>query len=411
MPVTEGLRAATTVAGLDLFAPEFVADPHPVLRALREDSPVHHDARTGLWLVSRYADVRAALLDTESFHPDNALTAITPLSGEAKRVLARARFGLPPTLANNGTDSHAGLRRLVGQYFTQARVEAAVPLVRELVADRLRQVSGRCDLALHIAYDVPALVLLHMLGVGQVDMPVFKAWCHSSLELFWGNPDHDRQLRIAADAGAFHQWLGDRLAVAGEGEDLFSALVRHRAPGDRPLTRKEAVAVCYFLLIAGQETTTQLLATMLRRAAGEPQLWRRMHEGEPGLVEHFVEEVLRREPPVVTWRRITSKPVTLGATELPAGAHVLLMLAGTGSDPEVVDEPESFCPGRAQARRHLAFGYGRHFCLGAGLARMEAAEVLRAVTARLPEVELLDEEPPMLGLLSFRAPLEVRVRA
>jgi cytochrome P450 len=399
------------VPTLDLFATDFVADPHPTLRTLREQAPVHHDERTGLWLVSRYADVRAALTDTGTFHPDNALTAITPISGPAMRVLARAGFGLPPTLANNGTDSHTGLRKLVARYLTPARVADAVPMVRDLVNTRLRGVDGVCDLAATVAYDAPALVLLRMLGIDQVDMPVFKAWCESSLELFWGNPDHDRQLQVAADAAAFHQWLGDRLAAAGDGGDLFSALVRHRAPGDRPLTRKEAVAVCYFLLIAGQETTTQLLCTLLRRAAASPDLWRGMHDGEPGLIEHFVEEVLRREPPVVTWRRVASRPAQLSGVDLPAGAHVLLMLAGTGSDPEVFDYPEQFCPGRDQARRHLAFGYGRHFCLGAGLARMEAAEVLRAVTARLSEVELVDSAPPMLGLLSFRAPLQVLVRA
>ena len=395
---------------LNVFAPEFAADPHPVLRSLRADNPVHYDEHTGLWLVSRYADIRAVLSDTVTFEPDNALTAITPLSGDAMRLLARAGFGLPPTLANNGTESHAGLRRLVARYFTAERVAGAVSMIRRLLAGRLDGLSGVVDLASLVAYETPARVLLAMLGIEDVDLPVFKTWCESSLELFWGNPDRERQLAVASDAAEFHRWLSARLVRAGDGDDLLSALVRHRVPDGRPLTRKEAVAVCYFLLIAGQETTTQLLSTLLRRVAGRPDLWRRLHAGEPGLAEQVVEEVLRYEPPVITWRRVTSRPTTLAGVDLPAGAHVLLMLAGSGADPAAFTDPEEFCPGRSRARQHLAFGYGRHFCLGAQLARTEATEVLRLVTATMPAVELVERTPPMLGLLSFRAPLRVLVR-
>jgi cytochrome P450 len=138
-------------------------------------------------------------------------------------------------------------------------------------------------------------------------------------------------------------------------------------------------------------------------------VWRRLAEGEPGLAAACVEEVLRREPPVTTWRRVTSRPVTLSGVDLPAGAPLLLMLAGTGSDPSAFENPQSFCPGRANARKHLAFGHGRHFCLGAGLARLEGEVVLRTVARGFPDLRPSSEPPEMLGLLSFRAPLSVRV--
>jgi cytochrome P450 len=410
--------AAETQLDIDLFGADFVADPHPALRRLRAEAPVHHDPRTGLWLVSRHADVRAALADPVTFRPDNALTAITPLPVAALRVLARAGFALPPTLANNGTDSHAGLRRLVAGYFTPARVSAAVDMIERLVeaaldeVDAVLAVDGVVDLARLLAHELPCRVLLDLLELSDVDVAALKAWSAASLELFWGNPDAERQLALAAAAGEFHRWLAGRVQAADPtGPDLFGALVAHRAPGDRPLTVDEAAGLCYFLLIAGQETTSQLLCTLLRRLLGRPALWRRIATGEPGLAEACVEEVLRWEPPVVTWRRVTSRAVRLSGVELPEGAHVLLMLAGSGADPEIFAEPESFCPGRAGVQRHLAFGYGRHFCLGAGLARTEASVVLRAAARRLPTLRLVeDDRPPMLGLLSFRAPLRVLAR-
>jgi cytochrome P450 len=387
---------------LDLFGADFTADPHSDLRRLRETSPVHQDLATGLWLISGHADVRAVLADPDAFHPDNALTAVTPIPRPVLRVLARAGFSLPPTLANNGTDTHTGLRRLVAGFLTPARVATFEDRIAELCEERL---ANPRDLHADLARDLPCVVLMEVLGITDVDVPALKAWSTASLELFWGNPSPGRQHELAVEAGAFHRWLTARIRAASpDGDDLFSALVANGTPV------REAAGLCYFLLIAGQETTTQLLSTLLDRVLRHRDLWRRLADDEPGLAAACVEEVLRREPPVTTWRRVTSRPVTLSGVDLPAGAPLLLMLAGAGSDPAVFAEPESFCPGRAGARRHLAFGYGRHFCLGAGLARLEGEVVLRTVARRFPDLRLTSTEPPpMLGLLSFRAPLSVPV--
>ncbi len=411
------VRASADVGlGFDLFDPGFVAEPERPLARLREQAPVQRDPSTGLWLVSRHADIRAVLADPEVFRPDNALTAVTPLPVSTLRMLARAGFSLPPTLANNGTDSHSGLRRVVASFLTPARIDHAMELTRALVADGLgearRQLAegGSCDLVELIARDLPCVVLLSLLGIGDVDLPILKAWSRASLELFWGNPDPERQRQLAEEAAEFHQWLAGRVRAAEPSpSDLFGALVAHRKPDGRPLRVAEAVGVCYFLLIAGQETTTQLLSTLLRRCVERPELWKRLSAGENGLAADCVEEILRREPPVITWRRVTAHATDIGGVELPEGAQLLLMLAGSGSDPEVFAEPSRLCPGREGARRHLAFGHGRHFCLGAGLARAEAAVVLDAVARALPELRLLEPDPPMLGLLSFRAPTRLQV--
>ncbi|MER5264689.1 cytochrome P450 [Actinosynnema sp. NPDC002837] len=386
---------------MDLFQPE-PAD----LRSLRENAPVHRDERTGMWLVSRYDDVRAVLADPRRFHPDNALTAVTPIPRPVLRVLARAGFSLPPTLANNGTETHADLRRLVSRFLTPARVAAMGPRIAELTGERLDRLdlrAGRADLHPALARDLPAIVLLEVLGIRDVDVEALKAWSTASLELFWGDVTAERQHELARPAAAFHQWLTSRIKAADpEGDDLFGAL---RAQ-DVPI--RDAAGLCYFLLIAGQETTTQLLCAAFHAVLGQDDLWARLDE--PGVAGACVEEVLRRDPPVSTWRRITAEPVTLSGVEVPAGEPLLLMLAGSGSDPDVFGEPERFCPARPNARKHLAFGFGRHFCLGAGLARLEAEVVLRETARRFPDLRLASTgPPPMLGLLSFRAPLSVEV--
>ncbi|MFI6033278.1 cytochrome P450 [Streptomyces sp. NPDC051315] len=410
------LDASPPLGLLDLFGDGFVRDPHPWLDTLRAQAPVRHDPGTGLWLVSRHQDVLRVLLDPDAFRPDNAQHAVTPLPVAALRVLARSGFRLAPALANNGTASHPGLRRLVTRFFHARRVAAAVPVI-ERVADELLgtaqeqlDASGGCDLFPSFAQILPCRVLMELLGIDGVSPATLIRWSDASLELFWGRPAPQRQLELAALVAEFHQWLTRAVTDGAASPGSFLAsLAAHRLPDGEPLDVHTAVGACFFVFIAGQSTTGQLIATVLRLALAEPGLWSRLAD-EPGLAEAWVEEVLRREPPVTTWRRVTARPVELGGVELPGGAQLLLMLMGSGSDPEVFSAPEDMCPHRADVRRHLAFGAGRHRCPGASLARTEAAVALRTAARRLPDIRTAAAEyAPMLGLLSFRAPLRVAV--
>ncbi|MGW4874678.1 cytochrome P450 [Streptomyces chartreusis] len=404
---------------LDVFGEEFVRTPHPWLDLLRASAPVHRDAGTGLWLVSRYNDVRRVLLEPDVFLPDNAQDAVSPLPVSALRVLARAGFQLPPALANNGTDSHPGLRRVIARFFGPRRVAAALPVI-ELIAGELLQAArvrldtdGTCDLFTSFAQVLPCRVLMNLLGIEGIEPATLIRWSDAALELFWGRPTALRQKELAELVGEFHIWLSATVqSGTAAPTSLIGALARHRLPNGERLDPQTAVSACFFVFIAGQSTTGQLIATVLRRALIEPELWPRLPH-EPDLAQRWTEEVLRREPPVTTWRRVTAQPVELGGVELPAGAPLLLALMGAGSDPEVFAEPERMCPYRPNVRRHLAFGVGSHRCPGASLARTEAAVALRLAACVLPQVGLApgDTDPPMLGLLSFRAPLRVMVSA
>ncbi|WP_229713816.1 cytochrome P450 [Streptomyces fuscichromogenes] len=402
---------------LDLFGDSFVRDPYPWLDLLRSESPVHHDPVTGMWLVSRHEDVRRVLLAPDLFLPDNAQHAVTALPIAVLRVLARSGFTLPLALANNGTTTHPGLRRVVTRFFNAQRVADAVPVIERIATELLADVgsqlaaTGGCDLFASFAQVLPCRVLMELLGIRGLDPSTLIRWSDASLELFWGRPAPERQLELAELVVAFHQWLTETVRSGPVPSDSFiGALSRHRLPDGALLDVETAVGVCFFVFVAGQSTTGQLIATVLRRALVEPGIWPRT-ASEAGLAEAWVEEVLRREPPVTTWRRVTARPTEVDGNELPAGAHILLMLLGSGSDPEVFPDAERMCPNRANVRHHLAFGAGRHRCPGASLARTEAALALRAAARALPDVRLSAEAaaPRMLGLLSFRAPLEVAV--
>lgn len=342
--------------------------------------PARYDEELGYWVVDDPALARDVLLDPETFRPDNAVLAHTPLSVKALRVLSSVGFALPPTLANNAGESHRPIRAAVARFFSPARVAAVEPFTRELTTARVAAAErllrrGPVDLVEAIAAEPPALVVLDMLGLRDVDVPALKAWSRNSLELFWGWPDEDRQLELAHSAAEFYDWLRFRTTAARRdgGDDLFGVLV------DLGLTDEEVCAVGYFLLIAGQETTTQLISTAFHRTLGQ--------SFDPAEV---VEEVLREASSVPTWRRVTAGPTVVGEVELPANAPVLLGLSGHGGPAD------------------LAFGIGIHRCLGAGLARLEARVALDCAADLLSAVRLV-EEPSMIDLLSFRAPKRLMV--
>lgn len=354
--------------------------------------PVRHDHRTGMWLVEDPSLVRAVLLNADAFSPDNALTAHTPLSLPALRTLASAGFALPPTLANNATASHRAIRRVVARFFGPARVRAAMPLTRRLATTRLAEAldvlaaGEHVDLAEMVARDVPALVLLDLLGVADIDVAALKRWSADSLELFWGRPTSGEQERLATTAAEFYTWLRYRTCEArrSPADDLFGRLAAI------DLTDEEICAAAYFVLIAGQETTTQLISAAFHQLISDSVRWRSIGRS-PGLAGPAIETVLAENSPVCTWRRTATRDVTLGQERIAAGSPLLLALTGVGGSSS------------------LAFGVGAHRCLGAALARMEARVAVEEASGLLPNLRLSERHPPMIELLSFRAPSRVLV--
>ena len=361
--------------------------------------------------------VRDVLHRPADFSPANALVAVTPLTGPALRVLQRVRFALPPVLASNDTDTHSGIRKVVAGFFTPATVAAMEPRIRELAreaagdaADGLGA-SGQVDLVQAVAAFPPAVVMLELLGLPVRDLADLKRWGLESMELFWGWPDEDRQLELAHSAADFYVWLRQLVAesVAAPGPNLFKALAGHG------LSTPELCSLGYFLLIAGQETTTQLISTTLFRLleGSSPVSWKdaATEAGSRTMVRH----VLATESSVPTWRRVAAHETKLGEGLIPAGTEILLELsgnritapAGTGgfSLPSQAARPgQTAGPG-------LVFGSGIHRCLGAKLAELEAAIVVQEAALALPEVQLQDCQPDWIRLLSFQAPRTVTVEA
>jgi len=357
-------------------------------------------------LVGRHALVREVLADALTYRPDNALDAMTPIPVAALRILSRHGFRLPPTLANNGTDSHPGIRALVGEALHPARVAEQRPWLTGLVRRRVTALATRLragetvDLYAELAADLPLLVLARLVALPEEDVAVVKRFSRAALELFWAPVSEARQQHLAEVVGHYHAVLR-RFAATAPG--LVGQL------RSRGLEADQVIGALFFLLVAGQETTSQYLTLLMDRLAATPSVTAGLCAGTVD-VDDVVEEGLRLDPPIETWRRVTAHEATLGGERVPAGTSVVLWLARAGRDPALTGAPDDFVPGQRGSRRHVAFGAGAHRCSGAALARMEAAVVAAETAPLLRRITVL-RRPWCPDNLSFRMPDTLLVAA
>ncbi|SDD19638.1 cytochrome P450 [Glycomyces harbinensis] len=362
----------------------------------RPEAPVFR--REGQVVVASHHIARRVLADRERFSAANALDAVAPIPAAALRELTRHRFRLPATLANNDTATHGHMRERFGEVFAPARVEALRPWLQGLarrtaagVAWRLRA-GETVDLDAAVASEIPLAALARLLELDVAATGEVKRFSRAALELFWGDPSPERQLELARIVGPFHALLRDwsrgatgvrREILDEHGEDA-------------------ATAALFFLLVAGQETTSQFLTLLLHRLVEEPELVR----SAPAAV---VEEGLRLLPPITSWRRVALQDTELGGVAVREGDSVLVWLAAAGTDEDVAACPMRMVPGQRGSRRHLAFGAGAHRCLGSQLTRMEAEVVVAELAPLLPRCETV-RAPVSDPNLSFRMPSPLLVR-
>ena len=393
----------------DPMSAEYLTDPYPILAAARATSPVIYSPDLDHWVVTRHQDVRAIFRTPALFSAANANAPLLPPCPRAMEALVAAGFGAVPTLANVDPPDHTRVRRMVNSAFTPPRIAAMEPLVRDVVVrfceERLDH--GSADLIADFAWELPVLVLFSILGTPEEDVAAVKAGSWSRILFVYGRPGDEDQVSAAQGMGAFWRYaerlVADRLET--DRGDFPSDLVRAcDAHGDR-LSPPQAATIALNLLFAGHETTTGLLGNAFRRLLEHRAAWDAICR-DPGLIPGAVEEVLRFDSSVIAWRRQTTQAVDVGGVQLPAGAKLLLMIGSANRDPDVFPDPDTFDIRRPNARDHLSFGNGPHFCLGAPLARLQARVVLEEVSARLPSLRRDgSDELRFAPNVSFRGPL------
>lgn len=382
---------------IDFSAPEFLADPYPTYQKIREmNAPfwlAHGGPRKGMWLITRHADVAFLLKEAYTTKDVSRFTPPEQLSPFDHNMLSKD----PP--------DHTRLRALATQAFTPGRIRDLEPRIAQIVDELLAKVraQGGMEFMADFALPLPVIVIAELLGVPPEERDTFHAWSNQMVTGVDAVRTNATKVQQSEEAGlALGQYFAElvRRRRAQPKEDLISALTQVRDVQDR-LTENELLAMCMLLLIAGHETTVNLLGngllTLLRHPAQRALLQR-----QPDLLPSAIEEMLRFESPVqrATFR-LTTDAITIGGATIEQGQQVSAVIGAANRDPEQFPQPDNFDITR-QPNRHLAFGLGVHFCLGAPLARTEARLGFARLLEQLPNLRLVNPTPDWNANTFFR---------
>ncbi|WP_245865674.1 cytochrome P450 [Prauserella marina] len=394
------------------FEDGFVENPYPQYAVLRETAPVYEHP-LGFWVVARYEDVSALLRSGASVEVRNLAPATGPLAALQQQVFGERSPRMDGlSMLDRDPPDHTRLRRLVSKAFTPRSVEALRPRVTELVdtmLDKAAEQRGAVDFVSSFAFPLPFAVIAEMLGTPPTDHERVREL--SGLIVRSLEPVLDPELMRAIDAAdeELRGIVGEMIAWKRKNpaDDLLTALIQAEEGGD-VLDDEELVAQALLLYIAGHETTVNLLAGGMLALLREPGQWSLL-KNKPELVPGAVEELLRYDSPVQQSRRITTEPVVVGGTEIPAGVFVLTLLASANRDERYWGEDaEELRVEREGARHHVSFGAGVHHCLGASLARLEAGIAFERLAVRFPGLALAGEVT-WNGRINLRGPAELPV--
>ena len=360
----------------DPFDTDIQADPYPVYRKLRDEAPVFRAETANTWVLSRHEDVIATLLDHQTFSSVNGVFPTPPDAPFLESFL--------PMMITMDPPRHEQLRGLISRAFTPRRIAALEAGIDELAASLIEGLSGsegRADFVADFAAVLPAMVIADLLGIPRADRQQFRQW---SSTLIQSNPAHGEVAEGLAAAAAVYAYFADFLADRRQAprDDLMSALVAAEI-GDQRLSDDELLGFCLLLLIAGHETTTNLLGNAAVVLAGHPRS-RHQLAADPTLIGQAVEELLRYDSPVQGLSRVLTTDVALHGTTMSQGDSVLMLFGSANRDERVFARPDVFDIDR-KPEHQVAFGRGIHFCLGAALARLEARISLGALLSRLPD--------------------------
>jgi hypothetical protein len=396
------------------FKPFDLAEPFAFYARARTEAAIFYSPEIDYWVVTRYEDIREIFRDPATFSSENTQSPFKQRPATVQKILDDGGFANVSGLSGRQPPDHTRLRGFIKKAFTPRRVAAMEPEIRAIaigMIDRFAE-RGHADLVSELAHELPALVIFRMLGIPDADVPQVKEWAQSRVYMNFGDRPIPEQAHHAENLILYWRYCQELVQsrLASPQDDLPGDLARIYLLGDQTLAPDEIAGLVYGQLTAGHETTTALLSNGFRELLTQRHVWETLC-ADPEQIPAAVEELLRISAPVFTWKRRTKAPVTVGGVDLPADTNILLLLGSANHDEHVFPEPDRIDLERDNASRHLSFGLGIHFCLGAPLARLEAKVVLEELTARLPALRLTEDHRfDYTANTTFRGPARVLVQ-
>ncbi|OJT21360.1 cytochrome [Archangium sp. Cb G35] len=379
-----------------LVSPQ-LEDPHPFLARARREAPVFFSATLGAWVVTRHADISAVVADTARFSSAESITVGAATMPPEVVTSLMDGYPLVPSLVDNDPPAHTRFRGLVSKAFTGRRLTEKEPSIRALVDELISSFmhEGQADLFLRFAHPLSSSIIAEILGIPREDISRFRRWSDDLSMVLAAHGPVENQAVAARGVVDFQRYLASALEErkAAPREDLLSDIVTEGQGMTPPMSMAELVSLLMQVHFAGHETTAGLIVGGVELLLNNPEQLQALRN-EPDLIAGAVEEAVRMVSPVHAMFRTALEEVEIGGVTIPKGAHIRIVYASANRDEARFHEPERFDIRRPDVKKHLAFGHGLHFCVGAPLARLEARLALEALLRRLPGLRLVPGQNP-----------------
>ena len=385
---------------VSLIDPQISAHPNAFYRALRNQDPVHYDAKLGMWLVSRYKDIVELLRDPETFSDKHGYEAqyASGFFEEFRQILEREGGGFFPDVIKSDPPEHTRVRKLMDGAFTAHRVKTLEPGITRIIVELVEKVADKAangevvDGVNEFAVPLTIAVICEQLGFSQYNADKIQRWSGAVTAQIGRMQNREQMIENARQICDLQNFIIEQIRdrEANPREDMISDLVHARTADGGKLSFAEVVSLVRALVIAGNDTTATAIGNLLFVLATQPEQARQLHENldDDRYVTRFVEELLRIEPPVRGLAKMTTRETVLGGQKLPKGAHMLVLYASGNDDETQFECPAKFDLNRGNLGTHVAFGVGIHRCIGSSLARMEIKVAARELVKRVENIKL-----------------------
>ena len=397
----------------DPFNEPQLTNPYALFLKWRESQPVFYSKLINHWIVSRYQDVDGVLKNHEICSARNTLTPIFSPCPAARDALHSGGWALCPALGNNDEPDHSRFRRLVQKTFMPVYIKSMEPRIHDLVDAGISRLQERAqaNLMTDLIVDLPARVILSMLGFDAAAASQLIAGGRNRILFIWGQPTAEEQVSLAKGVAELFRFcreiiLERRLCPR---EDFTTKLIEHAQQDESAFSDDELASVLFAMFTAGHETTSSLMGNVVYQLLSHRASWCALCD-DSRLIGGAIEEVLRFDSSVIAWRRYATRDSIVGDQTIHAGSQLLLLLGSANRDEVVFADAEHFDIGRKNAAKHLSFGRGVHSCLGNVLAKTETRILIQALSTRFPRMRLSEGYvPTYLPSVAFHGVRDVNV--
>jgi len=396
------------------FTDSYLTNPYPELARIRDENPVFYSKKLGYLVVTRMEDLTEIFRDHELYSSANVQDPVFPICERAAAVLANEDFNPVAVMSNRQQPDHTRIRKYTREGFSGRRMKILEPYIRrrsQEMIDAMIKKGGPVDFVSAFGHPLPGQIIFRFIGFDESDDDQLMAWTGNRLAFTWGNPTDDEQVEIAEKMLRYWRYCREFVARRWQDrkDDLTSELLNAHEADPNELSYREVESIIYGHSFAGHEIVSNFLSNALLCLLPRRDDWAAIGKN-PALIPNALEEVLRFESPQTSWRRITNVDTHIAGVDIPAGTQVFLSLAAANHEPGLFESPTEFDIKRKNARKHIAFGHGIHFCLGARLARLEGTIAIEALAQRLPSLRLVENQSlKYMANVTFRGPAELLV--